>query len=70
MTQEHAKKLLEYVTIKEAVTYEQLSRFSEQDRINNRFYTGALEEWHAYSVILDAIKDEQQLDRLLAIWKE
>ena len=69
MTEEHAKKLLEYVTIKEKVTYEQLTRFSEQDRINNRFYTGALEEWHAYSTILDAMQDEKQLDRLVAVWK-
>ena len=70
MTQEHMKKIIEYVTIKEKVTYEQLCRFSEHDRIDNRFYTGALEEWHAYSTVLDVLQDEKQLDRLLAIWKE
>ena len=72
MTEKHMEKLLKYVTIKEDVCSKQLARFEREkmDTETRRLYTGALEEWHAYATVLDLIKDEKQLNKMLAIWKD
>ena len=71
MTQQHVEKLLEYLVIKEKVMNERLSRIPDEDKkTTNAVYMGMLEEWFAYACILDLIKDEDLLDKKLAIWRD
>lgn len=71
MTKKHIEKLLEYLVIKEKVMNERLSLMPYEDKkTTNAVYMGMLEEWYAYACILDLMKDEDLLDKKLAIWKE
>ena len=71
MTKKHIEKLLEYLVIKEKVMNERLSLMPYEDKkTTNAVYMGMLEEWYAYACILDLMKDEDLLDKKLAIWNE